>query len=91
MLSVFHVVSVLFLWVSGAPAPLTALHELVVEWGYQEPWFGIEAQGSAGGSAGPRCRSSIECPSGDFTNAMWPSRGGRRMSTPPACSRAQVA
>ena len=40
------------------------------------------AQGSAGGSAPPICSSSIEIPSGDFTKAMRPSRGGRLMVTP---------
>ena len=30
-------------------------------------------------------------PSGDLMNAMWPSRGGRRMATPCCCRSAQVA
>jgi len=58
---------------------------------YQLPWFGMETQGSRGGSDPPRWRSSIEWPSGDLTNAMCPSRGGRKMATPPPCRRAQVA
>ena len=58
---------------------------------YQLPWFGIDAQGSCLGSAGPRCSSSTEWPSGDLMNAMWPSRGGRRMATPASRSRAHVA
>ena len=55
------------------------------------PVFGIELQGSAGGRASPFCRSSIEMLSGERTKAMRPSRGGRLMTTPSACRRAQVA
>ena len=58
---------------------------------YQLPVFAIEAQGSRGGSASPFCSSSIEMPSGDLTNAMRPSRGGRLMVTPPSIRRWQVA
>jgi hypothetical protein len=58
---------------------------------HQAPVFGMEAQGSRGGSAPPRCKSSIDMPSGDRTKAMWPSRGGRLIVTPPACKRSQVA
>ena len=49
---------------------------------YQEPVFGIEAQGSLGGSASPRCKRSTEIPSGERTKAMRPSRGGRLIVTP---------
>jgi hypothetical protein len=37
---------------------------------YQTPVFGIEAHGSCGAFASPRCRSSIEMLSGDRMNAM---------------------
>ena len=46
------------------------------------PVFGIEAHGSFGGSGAPFCSSSIECLSGERTNAITPSRGGRLMVTP---------
>ena len=58
---------------------------------YQWPVFGIEAHGSAGGLASPFCSSSIECRSGERTNAIWPSRGGRLIVTPSFISRSQVA
>src|ERR1700710_103380 len=58
---------------------------------YQCPVFGIEAHGSAGGFASPFCSSSIECRSGERTNAIWPSRGGRLMVMPRFISRSQVA
>src|SRR5262245_14143472 len=58
---------------------------------HQCPVFGIEAQGSFGASAWPFCNSSIECLSGERTNAMLPSRGGRLMVTPPAINFSQVA
>ena len=51
----------------------------------------IEAQGSAFGFASPFCSSSIEMPSGLFTKAMKPSRGGRLMVTPLSIRRWQVA
>jgi len=53
--------------------------------------LGIEVQGSLGGSGSPFCSSSIECLSGERTNAMLPSRGGRLMVTPAFISRSQVA
>jgi hypothetical protein len=53
--------------------------------------FGIEAQGSAGGSDAPFCSSSIETLSGERTKAMCPSRGGRLIVTPPAASLAHIA
>ena len=58
---------------------------------YQTPVFGIEDQGSAGANAGPACSSSIEMPSGDRTNAIRPSRGGRLIRTPLSCRCLQVA
>ena len=50
-----------------------------------------EAFGPFGASAPPSCSSSTEMPSGDRTNAMWPSRGGRLIATPPSISRWQVS
>ena len=38
--------------------------------GYQFPVLGIDAHGSFGGRAAPFCSSSIECWSGERTNAM---------------------
>lgn len=58
---------------------------------YQWPVFGIEAHGSCGGSASPFCSNSTDCRSGDRTNAIWPSRGGRLMVMPSSISFAQVA
>jgi hypothetical protein len=55
------------------------------------PSFGIDAQGSFGGSGLPFCRSSIECLSGERTNAILPSRGGRLMVTPAFISFSQIA
>src|SRR5947199_232423 len=46
------------------------------------PVFGMEAHGSFGGSGLPFCNSSIECLSGERTNAITPSRGGRLIVTP---------
>ena len=53
--------------------------------------FGIDVHGSRGGSASPFCSSSIEIRSGERTNAMCPSRGGRLIVTPIDCRCAQVA
>jgi len=58
---------------------------------HQCPVFGIDAQGSFGGSGLPFCRISIDCLSGERTKAMLPSRGGRLMVTPPFISFSQVA
>src|SRR6185312_4594769 len=58
---------------------------------YQWPVFGIEDHGSAGGFGSPFCNSSIECRSGERTNAMLPSRGGRLMAMPAFIRRSQVA
>ena len=55
------------------------------------PVFGIDVQGSAGAFASPFCRSSTETLSGERTKAIRPSRGGRRIVTPPACSASQIA
>ena len=56
---------------------------------HHSPTLGIDAQGSEGGSASPFCKSSIEILSGLLTKAMWPSRGGRLIVTPPSISRRQ--
>ena len=58
---------------------------------YQVPVLAIDAHGSAGALASPFCSSSMEMPSGDFTKAMRPSRGGRLMVTPLAIRSAQKA
>lgn len=58
---------------------------------YQWPVFGIDAHGSCGGFGSPFCSNSIECRSGERTNAMLPSRGGRLMVTPAFISFSQVA
>ncbi len=58
---------------------------------HQTPLFGIDAHGSAGAFACPAWSSSTEMPSGERTNAIRPSRGGRLIVTPPACSRAQLS
>ena len=58
---------------------------------HQAPVLGIEAHGSAGGSDGPRCSSSIEMRSGERTKAMWPSRGGRLIVTPASSMRWHTA
>lgn len=58
---------------------------------YQVPVLAIDAQGSAGALASPFWSSSMEMPSGDFTKAMRPSRGGRLMVTPLAIRSAQNA
>ena len=43
---------------------------------YQDPELRIEIHGSSGDKGLPSCRSSIEIPSGDRMNAMFPSLGG---------------
>ena len=58
---------------------------------YQCPVFFIEAHGSCGASGSPYCRISIECLSGQRTNAILPSRGGRLIVTPAFISRSQVS
>ncbi len=58
---------------------------------HQCPVFGIDFQGSCTGSGFPFCNSSIDCLSGERTNAITPSRGGRLMVTPISRSRWQVA
>ena len=49
---------------------------------YQAPVFGMLTQGSAAAAPPPFCSSSIEMLSGERTNAMRPSRGGRLIVTP---------
>ena len=58
---------------------------------HQWPVLGIEVHGSLGGSGAPFCNNSMDCLSGERTNAITPSRGGRLMVTPCARSRSQVA
>jgi hypothetical protein len=58
---------------------------------YHLPVFGIDFQGSAGGSASPFCSSSMDCLSGERTNAIMPSRGGRLMVTPAFNMRSHTA
>ena len=65
---------------SGASAIASSLRVMIP---HQLPTLSIDAHGSAISSASPFCRSSIEMSSGDFTNAMRPSRGGRLIVTPP--------
>src|ERR1700733_3168838 len=59
--------------------------------GHHFPILAMEVQGSFGGSGSPFCNSSIECLSGERTNAMEPSRGGRLMMTPAFISLSQSA
>lgn len=49
---------------------------------YQCPVFSMEAQGSCLASDGPFCRSSMEMLSGERMKAIFPSRGGRLITTP---------
>jgi len=58
---------------------------------YHFPTLGIDVHGSFGGSGEPFCNSSIECLSGERTNAMVPSRGGRLMVTPAFINRSHSA
>jgi hypothetical protein len=58
---------------------------------YQTPVFGMDSQGSCGGSEPSFCKSSMEILSGERTKAIRPSRGGRLMVTPACISRSQVA
>ena len=53
---------------------------------YQLPVFSIESHGSASASGSPFCSNSIEIASGERTNAMCPSRGGRLINTPASIS-----
>jgi hypothetical protein len=58
---------------------------------YHFPVLGIDFHGSAGGSASPFCSNSIDCLSGERTNAIMPSRGGRLMVTPAFFRRSHTA
>ena len=58
---------------------------------YQLPMLGMLIQGSAAGRGLPFCSNSMLIWSGLRTKAMRPSLGGRLISTPCACSRAQVS
>ena len=76
------------------PVIVTAIFELSgfeIHARYHTPVFSIEAQGSAGASASPSWRSSIEMLSGERTKAILPSRGGRLIVTPLFMSFWQVA
>ena len=55
------------------------------------PVFGMDFQGSLAGSGEPFCNNSIEWRSGERTNAIMPSRGGRLMVIPAFISFSQVA
>ena len=79
----FHVFRLLPLTTARTfPARMSAHHV---------PVFGIDTQGSLGAIASPFCKSSTETRSGERTNAMCPSRGGRLIVTPKVWSLAQVA
>ena len=58
---------------------------------HQCPVLGMDFQGSLGGNAAPFCNSSIDWLSGERTNAIMPSRGGRLIVTPDCMSFSQVA
>ena len=58
---------------------------------YHVPVFGMETQGSQGSRAAPFCSNSMEIPSGERTNAILPSRGGRLIVTPLSASRLHIA
>ena len=58
---------------------------------HHSPVFSMLFHGSAGSSESPSCSSSNEMPSGERTKAMWPSRGGRLIVTPPSMSFRHVA
>src|SRR6266498_2408258 len=73
-------------WVSPGSSP-GSTHPTA----YHLPVFGIEVHGSLGGSGAPFCNSSIEWRSGERTNAMVPSRGGRLIMIPAFISFSQVA
>ena len=53
---------------------------------HQLPVFSILAQGSSGFKASLFCKSSTLIPSGDFTNAIRPSRGGLKIVMPFSCN-----
>src|SRR5262245_38459283 len=75
----------------GLVVELNALAGACVLPGYHLPVFGIDAQGSCFCFGLPFCRSSIEMLSGERMKAMWPSRGGRLMTTPFFIRRSQVS
>ncbi len=58
---------------------------------YQCPVFSMLAQVSFGSSRSPACKSSIETLSGERTKAICPSRGGRLIVTPAACSFSHIS
>lgn len=72
---------------TDTPQPVSARAVSVASSGlllmdHHSPVFFMDAHGSAGSSGLPFCRSSTECPSGERTKAIRPSRGGRRITTP---------
>jgi len=73
----------------GCPKPFGRSHASPPP--HQCPVLPMLAQGSAGASRSPICSSSIDTLSGLRTKAMCPSRGGRLITTPAACSLAQVS
>ena len=62
----------LFLWSSGRSGVewREGYARGIVRVRYQWPVFGIDAHGSAGGLGSPFCSNSIECRSGERTNAI---------------------
>src|SRR5262249_45962122 len=76
-------------WTLGARRLLLAV--AVAGPAHQCPVLGIEVHGSFGGSGAPFCSNSIDCLSGERTNAITPSRGGRLIVTPAFISFSQVA
>ena len=58
---------------------------------YHSPTLSMDAHGSFAGRGCPACSSSIEILSGDLTNAILPSCGGRLMVTSPSNKRWQTA
>ena len=51
----------------------------------------MDFQGSRGSNASPFCNSSTEIPSGEITNAMRPSRGGRLITIPAFSNASHLA
>jgi hypothetical protein len=76
-------------WMPGTRALVLAA--AVAEPAHQCPVLGIEVHGSFGGSGAPFCSNSIDCLSGERTNAIMPSRGGRLIVTPAFIRFSQVA
>src|ERR1700722_7632927 len=73
-----------------APAAPRSIHAKCLP-PYHEPVLAMLGQGSAGGSASPACKISMEMPSGVRIKAIRPSRGGRLIVTPWAMKALQVS